>query len=72
VRAPNVGELFALQQVALDGTTDPCAGAAVNGLVNGHTAKSAPARVCTAGQFGNVLTNPANQYNGLIGGKPRI
>ena len=26
VRAPNVGELFSSQSVALDGTQDPCAG----------------------------------------------
>ena len=26
VRAPNVGELFSSQSVALDGTEDPCAG----------------------------------------------
>ena len=38
VRAPNVVELFSPQSVALDGNTDPCAGAAVGGLVNGYTA----------------------------------
>jgi outer membrane receptor protein involved in Fe transport len=72
VRAPNVGELFSLQQVALDGTTDPCAGAAVNGLVNGHTEAECARTGVTAAQFGNVLTNPANQYNGLIGGNPQL
>jgi outer membrane receptor protein involved in Fe transport len=73
VRAPNVGELFSLQQVALDGTTDPCAGEAdANGLVNGHTQEECARTGVTAAQFGNVLANPANQYNGLIGGNPDL
>jgi len=73
VRAPNVGELFSLQQVALDGTTDPCAGEEdANGLVNGHTAADCANTGVTAAQFGNVLANPANQYNGLIGGNPQL
>src|SRR4029453_6236475 len=72
VRAPNVGELFSLQQVALDGSTDPCAGAAVNGLVNGHTQAECARTGVSAAQFGNVLANPANQYNGLLGGNPDL
>jgi len=72
VRAPNVGELFATQTVALDGSTDPCAGAAVNGLVNGHTQEECARTGVTAAQFGNVLANPSNQYNGLLGGNPDL
>ncbi|MBN8806724.1 MAG: TonB-dependent receptor [Sphingomonas sp.] len=65
VRAPNIQELFATQHVALDGSTDPCAG-----------------RVITAADVGCIATglrvgqstpsNPAGQYNGLIGGTPTL
>jgi len=72
VRAPNVVELFAPQGVALGGTVDPCAGAAVGGLVNGNTAAQCAFTGVTAGQFGNVNANPANQYNALIGGNPNL
>ena len=34
VRAPNVGELFSSQSVALDGTEDPCAGILGNAATN--------------------------------------
>ncbi len=65
VRAPNIQELFAAQFVGLDGSTDPCAGdpiAADNygclaqGLVVGQT----------------IPGNPAQQYNGLLGGNPNL
>jgi outer membrane receptor protein involved in Fe transport len=67
VRAPNVGELFSLQQVALDGTTDPCAGPDPE-----PTQEECARTGMTAAQYGNVLANPANQYNGLIGGNPDL
>jgi outer membrane receptor protein involved in Fe transport len=72
VRAPNIQELFAPAVVALDGTTDPCAGAAVGGLVNGLTAAQCARTGVTAAQFGNVLANPAAQYNGLLGGNANL
>ena len=57
VRAPNIQELFAPQHVALDGNSDPCAGAA-------PTAGRSPAarrRACTAAQFGtSPATRPAS------------
>ena len=67
VRAPNVGELYSPQSVALDGSTDPCSGSS--------PAFSAP--LCansgvTAPQYGNIAPNPANQYNGLTGGNPTL
>jgi iron complex outermembrane receptor protein len=67
VRAPNVGELFSSQSVALDGTEDPCAG----------TAPAATLAQCqltgmTAAQYGSVPENPAGQYNGLLGGNPLL
>jgi iron complex outermembrane recepter protein len=72
VRAPNIQELFAPQRVALNGSTDPCAGPAVGGLVNGNTAAQCARTGVTAAQFGNVPANPAEQYNGLIGGNPNL
>jgi len=72
VRAPNVSELFVAQSVALDGSTDPCAGAAVGGLVNGNTAAQCARTGVTAAQFGNIVANPASQYNGLQGGNPLL
>ena len=67
VRAPNIQELFAAHQVVLDGSTDPCAGAA----------PSAPLAACqamgvSAGQYGTIQANPASQYNGQTGGNPNL
>ena len=59
VRAPNIQELFAPNVVALDGTTDPCA-------LRHHRRQRGLAGPGPSGQF--VAENPANQYNGLIGG----
>ena len=61
VRAPNIQELFAPNVVALDGTTDPCAGFVITAANAGCLAQG-----LVVGQF--VAENPANQYNGLIGG----
>jgi len=67
VRAPNIGELFAPQSVALDGSTDPCAG---------PTPKGTQAQCLLAGvsaaQYGHIGANPASQYNGLLGGNPNL
>jgi iron complex outermembrane recepter protein len=67
VRAPNVVELFTSQFVGLGGTVDPCAGAA----------PTAPLAQClntgiTAGQYGTITANPANQYNALFGGNVNL
>jgi len=72
VRAPNVVELFSVQSIGLGGTADPCAGPAVNGLVNGLTAAQCARTGVTAGQFGGIVENPANQYNTLFGGNPNL
>ena len=69
VRAPNVTELFAPQNVALDGTTDPCAGlTAANPLV----ATCASVFHLTTAQVLAIEKNPANQYNGQLGGNPNL
>ncbi len=72
VRAPNVVELFSAQSLGLTGSVDPCAGAAVGGLVNGNTAAQCALTGVSAGQFGNIVANPADQYNGFIGGNPAL
>lgn len=68
VRAPNIVELYSTNSVGLDGTTDPCAGAAVGGLVNGFSAAQCARTGVSAAQFGNITPNSAAQYNGLTGG----
>ena len=72
VRAPNVIELFTQPFVGLGGTVDSCAGPAVGGLVNGFTAAQCAFSGVTAGQFGSINKNPANQYNALFGGNVNL
>jgi outer membrane receptor protein involved in Fe transport len=65
VRAPNIQELFSPQFVALDASTDPCAGFTITATDYG----------CLAQGFvvgGKTPANPAEQYNGLIGGNPDL
>ena len=64
-RAPNIQELFAPQHVALDGITDPCAGHVIAASEAGCLAQG-----LHVGQ--SIATNPAAQYNGLIGGVPTL
>jgi len=80
VRAPNIGELFTPQTVALDGAHDPCAapetfpGSGV--LTNGVTFNQCKATGVTPTEFGHIQPDPAFQYNGLISGtatlKPEV
>ena len=63
VRAPNIVELFSVQNVALDGSEDPCAG----------THPSFSQTQCanegvSASQYGSIQPNTAAQYNGKPGG----
>jgi len=67
VRAPNIGELFPPQAVLLDGSIDPCAGAAPSASLAACQASG-----MTAAQYGHVPANVARQYNGLIGGNPSL
>jgi iron complex outermembrane recepter protein len=67
VRAPNVGELFSTQSVALDGNTDPCAGPAPS-----YSAAQCARTGVTAAQYGHIVPNSAAQYNGLTGGNPDL
>ncbi|HEX5262862.1 MAG TPA: TonB-dependent receptor, partial [Phenylobacterium sp.] len=73
VRAPNVQELFAPQNVVLDGTQDPCAGLAANAAANAaKIANCAKVFNLTTAQVLAIEANPANQYNGQIGGNPNL
>ena len=75
VRAPNVGELFSSQSVALDGTEDPCAGILGNAATNDDpeaTLAECQLTGMTPAQYGTVPLNPAGQYNGLLGGNPDL
>ena len=67
VRAPNIGELFAPQSVALDGSTDPCAGPTPRG-----TQAQCLLTGVSAAQYGHIGANSASQYNGFIGGNPNL
>ncbi len=67
VRAPNVDELYSVQSVQLDGNSDPCAGATPK-----YTAAQCANTGVTAAQYGSISPNPANQYNGLTGGNPKL
>ncbi|HEX7849433.1 MAG TPA: TonB-dependent receptor [Sphingomonas sp.] len=60
-RAPNIQELFATQTVALDGSKDPCADTVITATNYGCRAQG-----LAVGQ--KTASNPAGQYNGLIGG----
>jgi outer membrane receptor protein involved in Fe transport len=67
VRAPNVVELFATNNVALGGTVDPCAGPTPTA-----TAAACAFTGVTAAQYGTITANPANQYNALFGGNTAL
>ena len=68
-RAANVVELYAPQNVVLDGTQDPCAGLAAGAP---NVAKCMTAFNYTQAQVLSIQANPANQYNGLTGGNPNL
>ncbi|SEI73195.1 TonB-dependent Receptor Plug Domain [Sphingomonas sp. OV641] len=74
VRAPNVIELFSSQQLFeveltenADGSYDPCSGA--NPIA---TLEQCARTGVTAAQYGNIVDNPAGQFNSLIGGNPDL
>ncbi len=73
VRAPNVQELFAPLTVILDGNADPCAGLATNAAANAaKIATCANIFDLTSAQVLTIEANPANQYNGQIGGSANL
>ncbi|MBB5986431.1 TonB-dependent receptor plug domain-containing protein [Sphingobium lignivorans] len=72
VRAPNVSELFSPLGAPGFTGTDPCAGPAVDGRVNGYTFAQCAASGVTQAQFGTIIANPAGQYNSRTGGNPGL
>jgi iron complex outermembrane receptor protein len=72
VRAPNIQELFRPASVQLDGNTDPCAGTNPAAANAAATAANCARTGVLPGQYGNVLANSAEQYNGFTGGNPNL
>lgn len=78
VRAPAIGEIANPTNVALDGNTDPCAGAIdpATGVVSGGATRAQcandPVIAANPGLYGNILENPAAQYNGQTGTSPGL
>ncbi len=73
VRAPNISELFAPAAVGLDGSynADPCASPTA-GTPPGTSAPLCARTGVTGPEYGNIVSNPAAQYNGLLGGNPEL
>jgi iron complex outermembrane recepter protein len=67
VRAPSVYELFQQQGLGLGGSEDICAGPNPTG-----TFEQCARTGVTQAQYGNILENPAGQYNSLDGGNPTL
>ncbi|MCC5995908.1 MAG: TonB-dependent receptor [Oceanicaulis sp.] len=67
IRAPNVGELFAQQQISLWSGSDPCAGDTPT-----FTAAQCANTGVSAAQYGNIGESPASQYNQFSGGNPNL
>jgi outer membrane receptor protein involved in Fe transport len=70
VRAPNLQELFQPQHVALDSGGDACVGGVNSGLTQAQCALLGVSAASYAA--GGPASSPAQQYNGLIGGNPKI
>ena len=67
IRGANVNELFAPPALALWSGTDPCAGATPE-----YTQAECALTGVPAGRYGSVPSNPAAQYNQMIGGNPNV
>jgi iron complex outermembrane recepter protein len=69
VRAPNIIELYTPAAVGLDGTYghDPCATATPT-----YTLAQCEKTGVTPAEYGHVGSNPAGQYNGLLGGNTSL
>jgi outer membrane receptor protein involved in Fe transport len=66
-RSPNVRELFATQQLGLGGSEDLCAGSNPTATQQQCALMGVP-----ASWYGQVLENPAGQYNTWGGGNPDL
>ncbi|MBU6258985.1 MAG: TonB-dependent receptor [Burkholderiales bacterium] len=75
VRAPNVIDLFATPHIGLyNNSSDPCAGPiGSNGVVEGGaTLAQCENTGVTPAQYGSIIDNPAQQYNGFFGGNTQL
>jgi outer membrane receptor protein involved in Fe transport len=72
VRAPNIQELYLQQRVELDGTIDPCSNTPPTAPTASRAACANTGVTTASGEYGNIISNPANQYNGLEGGNPNL
>jgi len=70
-RAANVQELFRPQGIVLGGSEDPCANDPTTGVPS-LSLEQCLRTGMTESQYGNVLANPAGQYNALAGGNPDL
>jgi iron complex outermembrane recepter protein len=70
VRAPNVVELFAAQAIGLFAGVDPCANE--GGNPPAFTLAQCQNTGVSAAQYGNIVANPAQQYNQFTGGNPNL
>jgi iron complex outermembrane receptor protein len=67
IRAPSVIDLFKPDAVGLDFSNDPCASPTPSA-----TAAQCARTGVSASQYGHIAANPANQYNGLLGGNANL
>ena len=67
VRAPNVSELFAVNNLGLWQGVDPCSTDTPE-----YTAEQCARTGVTAAQYGNIVASPADQYNQVTGGNVNL
>ena len=67
IRAPNIGELYSSNQIALWDGSDPCAGASPT-----SSQQNCANTGVSAAQYGNVPDSPAGQYNQYVGGNKNL
>jgi iron complex outermembrane receptor protein len=68
VRSPGLNDLYYTQRIALNaGGTDLCAGENPS-----YTAEQCARTGVPLAVYGNVPSNPANQYNNITGGNPNL
>jgi len=73
VRAPNVGELYSIQTLGLEGSVDPCANSSKGAVPTNITAAQCALGNPGAGtNFGSIDPSPAAQYQGIQGGNPNL
>ena len=72
VRAPNVSELYTVQNLGLWAGVDPCGGILATGESPEYSAAQCANTGVTAAQYGNISLSPADQYNQITGGNPDL